>query len=901
MAKFLILVDRPAIGDREKQLKDGNGRYVWHLLFGASAPMRDLAIEFLIDDNGYNRWRSIEAKHKPTVIIAMGQVASDQFDIEGKVQKTRGSVYRKKRGIHEYFVVPTFHPQELKKPYNMFMDVSLEKGFYTAGDILKAVRVYREGWPKGGENFLVNPTLDDVRNFVESALTNNWLLGCDLEATGLNIEHVDIVVHGFAWSEQDAIVIPETKLHGERYWTKEDWSEVVKLLNKVYTHGHLMYQNGVGYDIPLLRARGWEVNLEAYVDETMILHHTINPELPHNIGFISSIYGRQPYWKDSFLSRKEHIFETDQEEMKIYNARDCVALHQIKNAMDDHIQELVEKDKIWGNLPYIYQQGMKVARVVIEMQSNGILLDKTKVGDWHKYVTEKYEEANKTLCSLKDLPTAFKLTSGDHLRYLLYGEIPPSWGTKYSEELKYYEFPAFNYQFECTICERKVTKKFYDFEDIPSQRILKCPKCKTTRLCKRTEKERTNVKARDKNSKKYIELMKIKELLELKPLYRLYAYKPPKTKIGNASAVDKGALVRYLIGIDSRLSQLASMKRRHVKHDEEEIALRATRVYIIALQEWLKITTLRGSFWEFPTWLDGRVRPSFLVTGTATGRFSCKKPNLMQVPSGDIGTHIRSCFKASEDCWLVSSDWSNLEVQIGARVFGDTVLIKLLEAGINMHDDNTRVFFGIEKDNPRWSALRKVSKIIMFGRLLYGGSDNGIYSQVMTAVPDCGLTLPNFKIAVQNYFKVHPEFAEWCLEVQKLAVNDKLSINAFDRVRSLLGPVASIKRQALNSPIQGSAADFMRDTMILISEEFRKANLNGSTKMLLQIHDELVFDVPKKNFEQVVKIIEDVMTRPITINGYTFSIPIDVEAGKYWGDLKGVDLKTYQIMKGSKH
>ncbi len=628
MADFIVLIDKPALGDPTKALKDGNGRYVWHLLYSSGLNMRNVAVEFLLDSNGNSRWRSIEAKHRPKVILAMGQVATDQFDIDGKVQKTRGSVYRKKRGKTEYFVVPTFHPQELKKPYNMFMDVSLEKGFYTAGDIRKARRVLEEGWPQEKENFIIDPTIEDVRNFVDKALNENLLLGCDLEATGLNIEHAQIVVHGFAWSESEAIVIPETKLHGERYWSTEEWHEVSDLLNQVYSSGRLMYQNGVGYDLPLLRARGWNVNLEAYVEETMILHHTLNPELPHNIGFISSIYGRQPYWKSSFLTRKETIFETDQEEMKIYNARDCVALHQIRNAMWVHLEELIEKDSRWSNLPEIYQKGMSAARVVIEMQSTGITLDHAKVTAWRKYITENLEEAEAKLKSLKDLPEVFKLSSGDHLRYLLYHEIPPSWGDKYKEELKYYDSEAYNYQYECTICGRKVTKKFYDFERVQLQRIMKCPKCRTTQLCKRTDKERTNVKARDKTSKKYLGLMEIKQLKEIEPLYKLQTYRPPRTKKGDASAVDKGALVRYLIGIDTRLSQIDSMKRKHAKHIEETKNLRETRDYIIALQEWIKMTTLQKSFWNFPTWQDGKVRPSFLVTGTATGRWSCKSPNL---------------------------------------------------------------------------------------------------------------------------------------------------------------------------------------------------------------------------------------------------------------------------------
>ena len=896
MAKFLILVDRPAIGDKDCQLKDGNGRYVWHLLFSAYAPMHDLAIEFLIDDQGYNRWRSIEAKHKPTVVVAMGQVASDNFDIDGKVAKTRGSVYER----NKMFIVPTFHPQELKKPYRMFLDESLEKGFYTGGDIRKAVKAYHEGWNTPEERFNIEPTIEDLRSFVATAIREKYLLGTDLEATGLNIEHVDIVVMGFAWTESDCIVIPILAEGGKPYWSKKDWPEVSMLLNKLFAEGLFMFQNGVGYDIPLLRARGWKFILDRYVDETMVMHHTINPELPHNIGFISSVYGKQPYWKDVMKDFwGELIFTADQKAMRIYNARDCVALHQIRNAMEDHMDELIESDPIWDGIKDVYQQGMKACRAVIEMQETGILLDPKKVTEWHKYVEKRNNKSEKELTKLKSLPAEFNLGSGDHLSWLLYGVRPPSWGPKYEKEFALYNESAYNYQYECEVCGRKVTKKLYDSEEVLEQRILRCPVCKTTRMCKRTEKDRTSVKGKSKESKNYLKLLTISNLLKVEPLYRLHGYSPPRTKSGEALATDKPALVRYTVAIDSRLSQLKSLKRPRPSHELEGEQLAGTRNYILVLQKYLEVQTLMKNFWSFPTWLDGKVRPSFLVTGTATGRFSCKKPNLQQVPSGKIGKIIRSCFRAEPGCQLLSVDFSNLEVQIGARVSADEDLIKMLEAGANIHDINTQIFFGVTKSDPKWKVFRDVAKIIVFARIWFGGSDNGIYSQVMTEVPDCGLTLPAFKVAVQNYFKAHPAYITWADSVTKLATERKLSVNAFGRVRSLLGPVASIKRQALNSPVQGSAADTVRDDLILVREAFNREGLRSKT--ILQIHDELVFSIRDDEFEKAGTIVQKIMNRERTVNGYTFRIPIDAEVGRYWGDLSSINLETFEIEKGSKH
>lgn len=223
----------------------------------------------------------------------------------------------------------------------------------------------------------------------------------------------------------------------------------------------------------------------------------------------------------------------------------------------------------------------------------------------------------------------------------------------------------------------------------------------------------------------------------------------------------------------------------------------------------------------------------------------------------------------------------------------------MLEKGLNMHDENTKIFFGIDKRHSSWDKLRKVSKIIMFGRLLYGGSDRGIYTQVMTAVPDCGLTFTKFKEAVRNYFDAHPEFALWCREVQELARRESISVNAFGRVRTLLGSSDATSRQALNSPIQGSAADVVRDDIIDIRREFRKKELKA--KIILAVHDEIIFEVPKNELSVVWPIVKSVMNRVRHVNGHDFRIPIDAEIGTFWGDMGSFDEKTFKRTGGSKH
>ena len=277
-----------------------------------------------------------------------------------------------------------------------------------------------------------------------------------------------------------------------------------------------------------------------------------------------------------------------------------------------------------------------------------------------------------------------------------------------------------------------------------------------------------------------------------------------------------------------------------------------------------------------------------------------------QIPSGEVGSKIRGCFQAGKGNTLLSIDYTNLEVWIGAYLMNDRALQKVLEDGINFHDFNNKVFFDVTKEDPEWGTLRKAAKIIVFGRILYGGSDTGIYNNVITAHPNCGLTLKKFKEAVKNYMDAHPDYVQWCKEVQAIALEKRISVNGFGRIRTLLGDDLKIMRQALNSPVQGTAADVAREAMAdcqeYIDEKAKTDHRWREVKMLLQIHDELVFECPDKMKQEVCTKMVELMTKPITINGYTFNLKVDPEVGKYWGNQDPYDYINDKIVKeGSKH
>ena len=145
----------------------------------------------------------------------------------------------------------------------------------------------------------------------------------------------------------------------------------------------------------------------------------------------------------------------------------------------------------------------------------------------------------------------------------------------------------------------------------------------------------------------------------------------------------------------------------------------------------------------------------------------------------------------------------------------------------------------------------------------------------------------------------HPQFKEWCDEVQTLAEVKRISVNAFGRVRTFLGPDHANSRRALNNPIQGSASDVVRDDMIDIDEKFTLMGLES--RIVLNVHDEIVFMVKDEELPIVWPIVKEIMGRERHVKEHTFRIPIDAELGTHWGEMYSFDEETFEKKAESKH
>lgn len=255
----------------------------------------------------------------------------------------------------------------------------------------------------------------------------------------------------------------------------------------------------------------------------------------------------------------------------------------------------------------------------------------------------------------------------------------------------------------------------------------------------------------------------------------------------------------------------------------------------------------------------------------------------------NIPSEVQDCFIAAPGNVLLKADYSNIELRVLAYLSEEEVLLEAFKRGDNIHDLNTKLLFGIDKDHPDWKTIRRAAKIFVFGRS-YGGTVEGIYKRVLSEVPELKFTLAQFILADRAYFSKLTKYAEWCENTIKEAGKTRVSQTAFGRKRILLGLPDEIEREALNTPIQGTAGEVCELALIELDEIFEKKP-ELQAHMVLTVHDSILTEVKKENAMKVAKIMKKVMEREHQIGKYKAVFPVDIGMGSSWAETDKDDNK----------
>ena len=318
----------------------------------------------------------------------------------------------------------------------------------------------------------------------------------------------------------------------------------------------------------------------------------------------------------------------------------------------------------------------------------------------------------------------------------------------------------------------------------------------------------------------------------------------------------------------------------------EDLAFKGNELPKLVL-EWRQISKLKNTYsdslQEHINPNTKRVHTSFLLAATTTGRLASSDPNLQNIPiKSDDGREIRKSFVAEKGNVLISADYNQIEM----RILADLADVKELKKAFNSNQDihsltASQVFnVDIKKINP---DMRRKAKVINFG-IIYGISQYGLAKQIMVSNQEAEEFL-------KSYFLKFPEIRSYMDSTIKFCRKSGYVSNIFGRRSHITGindknyNVRNFQeRAAINAPIQGSASEIMRLAMIRLNKKLEDIKYN-KCKMLLQIHDELIFEVPKSEEKKVAKIIKDEMTSVKDSDFHSFSTPltVDLNIGENWG------------------
>lgn len=287
---------------------------------------------------------------------------------------------------------------------------------------------------------------------------------------------------------------------------------------------------------------------------------------------------------------------------------------------------------------------------------------------------------------------------------------------------------------------------------------------------------------------------------------------------------------------------------------------------------------------------DGRLHAKFLSAGSTTGRMASQNPNLQNIPiQTELGRRIRNAFSAERGNKLVSIDYSQIELRIAAILSGDQKFVEIFKNGEDVHTSVAAEVFHVSRDKVT-KEMRRQAKVINFG-ILYGMGVNSLRQAL--AEGGTPISREEAQTFFDEYFSRFYELAGYLEETKKVAHEQGFTETLFGRrryheaIHSNIPYIrSSAERQAANAPMQGTGADIVKLAMVRVHEHLKAKKLEKDVSLILQVHDELVYEVKESLAKKVAIEIKEIMENVID-RATTRGVPIIAEAsvGDNWGEM----------------
>jgi DNA polymerase-1 len=303
--------------------------------------------------------------------------------------------------------------------------------------------------------------------------------------------------------------------------------------------------------------------------------------------------------------------------------------------------------------------------------------------------------------------------------------------------------------------------------------------------------------------------------------------------------------------------------------------------YVLEYRQLTKIkSTYIDTLPELVNPKTGRIHTSFNQTRTSTGRLSSSDPNMQNIPvRGELGGQVRQAFIAAPGFSLLGGDYSQIDLRALAHLSQDEALLRAFRSNEDIHSATAQLLFGVTKDEVT-KDMRRFAKTVNFG-VIYGMSDYGLEQATE-------LSREQAAKFIKSYFEKYPGVTRYLNDTREKARRDGYVETLLGR-RRYIPDINSANRQvreaaermAINMPVQGTSADIIKVAMINLYREMQQRRLKS--KMLLQVHDELVFEVPDGELTLMRKLLSDIMESAVKLS---VPVKVDTKVGKNWGEMK---------------
>jgi DNA polymerase-1 len=312
--------------------------------------------------------------------------------------------------------------------------------------------------------------------------------------------------------------------------------------------------------------------------------------------------------------------------------------------------------------------------------------------------------------------------------------------------------------------------------------------------------------------------------------------------------------------------------------------LRSVHPIIEPIIEYRQLSKLKSTYIDA---LPGLVNPrtkrlhtSFNQTRTATGRLSSSEPNLQNIPiRGEHGREIRQAFIAPPGCHLLSADYSQIDLRVLAHLSQDPALLETFHRDGDIHTATAVRLFGVAEDKIT-EDMRRLAKTVNFG-VIYGMSSYGLEQATE-------LSREEANEFIVSYFNKYPKVSEYLESTKKLARESGYVQTILGRRRAIPevnSPNRNLReaaeRMAINMPVQGTSADIIKVAMVKLDKEMIKRRLKS--KLLLQVHDELIFEVPGDELAEMRELVSHIMSTSLELS---LPLRVDVKTGENWGQME---------------